>query len=76
MRHRKPPRYRVLWTNPRTGALFAHDRSTMMAAIREARSLLAATDGWREIRIVDQKAGVVWTLTRTEGPADEGARPL
>jgi len=42
------PRYRVLWRNL-GGDLYAHDRSTMMAAIREARSLFASEVAWKDI---------------------------
>jgi hypothetical protein len=67
MRHRKPPRYRVM-AKGKDGALWAHDRGTMMAAIREARSMLASKEGWSDICIRDTHAGVLWTLMRWEEP--------
>lgn len=71
MKIRPPhPCYRVLWRNL-AGDLYAHDRSTMMAAIREAISLLKSEVSWQDVRIHDTKAGVMWSASRP-GRSGEG----
>ena len=63
----KQPRYRVLWRNL-GGDLYAHDRSTMMAAVREAMSLIKSTVKWQDVRIHDTKSGVMWSAHAPEEP--------